>query len=368
LRILWTGGAQKIAIYEYKWLKRLGYEPKLIFLRGGRIIEFEELLRDVDYEIIRTGNLGLLTPLYSWITHLFARERGPESTVDLDLIRKIPQIAKKEEADYLVCHDQFTGLGGYYAKQKLKIPYSVFIHEKLTDYHVPLLGRIWENYERRVLLNANKVFAVTYKVANSIVKRHGIEAEVNYPGMDEVGFTPYSKKENILISVAHWDFGRRPEAYVDLMEEIKGYKLLLVGNWRLKKAKELVVKKVVKKGLTDIVEFIEGVPESKLIKLYQRSKFVMRFGFGEYGPSMAVIEAIQNTVPVIINDELGGSEIIKGSGVGLILNQINAKEIAGFLKEVDNEQQYLKLQENIRRLRDKYCWKKHVEKLIWPLL
>jgi len=36
LRILWTAGAQRIAINEYNWLKKLGYEPELVFLRKGK--------------------------------------------------------------------------------------------------------------------------------------------------------------------------------------------------------------------------------------------------------------------------------------------------------------------------------------------
>lgn len=367
LRILWTAGAQKIAINEYRWLKKLGYEPKLLFLREHKTTGYENLLWDVNYRIVRTEGVGLLTPMYELLTQLFAKGRGPESTVDLDLIRKIPQIAKEEEADYLICHDQFAGLGGYYTKQKLKIPYSVFIHERLSNYSVPLLGKLWENYERKILLNAHKIFAVTHKVAKSVKEKYGIDAEVNYPGMDEVGFTPYSNKENTLISVAFWDFGRKPEVYVDLMKRIEGYKLLLVGNWRIKSAKEFVIKKIIEKGLKDEVVLIEGIPEGELIRLYQKSKFVVRFGFDEYGPGMAVVEAMQNTVPVIANSELGGSEIIKEGNVGLVVNSIDVEKIMSFLRKVDNQQEYSKLQENIRRLRNKYSWENHARKLIQNL-
>jgi hypothetical protein len=47
LRILWTAGAQRIAVNEYHWLRRLGYDVKLIFLRKGNARGYEELLSDV---------------------------------------------------------------------------------------------------------------------------------------------------------------------------------------------------------------------------------------------------------------------------------------------------------------------------------
>jgi len=133
LRILWTAGAQRIAINEYNWLKKLGYEPELVFLRKGNTKGYEEMLKDINYKVVREGN-GILTPLFYAGTKLFARDRGIESTVDLDLIMKVPEIAKMEGADYLICHDQLAGIGGLKAKEKYNIPYSVFIHEKVATY------------------------------------------------------------------------------------------------------------------------------------------------------------------------------------------------------------------------------------------
>ena len=80
-----------------------------------------------------------LSPIFAATTKLFARNR---SAVDLDLIAKVPKVAREEPADYLVCHHQWVGLGCERARRELGIPYSVFIHERLSDYRVPVLGRI----------------------------------------------------------------------------------------------------------------------------------------------------------------------------------------------------------------------------------
>ncbi|MFP3130801.1 MAG: hypothetical protein RXR51_04375 [Nitrososphaeria archaeon] len=55
LRILWTAGAQRIAINKYNWLKKLGYEPELVFLRKGNAKGYEEMLKDINYKVVREG-------------------------------------------------------------------------------------------------------------------------------------------------------------------------------------------------------------------------------------------------------------------------------------------------------------------------
>jgi len=58
-------------------------------------------------------------------------------------------------------------------------------------------------------------------------------------------------------------------------------------------------------GVEDIVEMREGVPEGELSSLYDRSLFLVRFCYGEYGLATATVEGIQHTTLLVINDELG---------------------------------------------------------------
>lgn len=52
VRILWTAGAQKIAINEALELKRQGHDIDLIFLRRGKTWKaYEELLSKINYRI-----------------------------------------------------------------------------------------------------------------------------------------------------------------------------------------------------------------------------------------------------------------------------------------------------------------------------
>ena len=116
VRILWTAGAQKIAIQEAKELKRMGEDVTLVFLRrANRLSGYDDILEDVDYKILSDGKTSLFTTFYNYITRLFMPDRAGEGRIDLDLIRRFPKFAKELGANYVICHDQWAGLAGYYA-------------------------------------------------------------------------------------------------------------------------------------------------------------------------------------------------------------------------------------------------------------
>ena len=110
----------------------------------------------------------------------------------------------------------------------------------------------------------------------------------------------------------------------------------------------------------------QGIMESELIELYQKSKFVIRFGFGEYGLGSAM-EAFQNCDPIIINSDLGTAELVNRYSCGIVLNNINANSIKKFIDENNNKDSYKSLQDNIVKLSNDYSWRKHAERLLIPL-
>ena len=364
VRILWSAGAQKIAIKEAKELQSMGNDVELIFLRGKKLPEYDEILEGINYKIISETGDSILSPLYQYVTHKFSPDRGNESRVDYNLIRKFPDYIKNKGVDYIICHDQLAGLAGYYSYKKFGIKYSVFVHERLTLNHGSILGRFWYYYEHQVLKNAVKVFTITDKVAKTVKKIQNIEAVVNYPGMDINKITEFNEKENGLIAVSMWDYGRKPELYLDIIENIPDFILYLVGNFRIKEHEDLIRREIKKRKLDQKVIMKQGLKESELIEMYQKCKFVIRFGFGEFGVGTATIEALQNCVPLIINSDLGSAELINTYSCGVVLDDINSDNIRTFINENNNINSYEKLQGNIVKLSKDYSWKKHAEKLL----
>ncbi|MEM0136541.1 MAG: hypothetical protein QXU18_15160 [Thermoplasmatales archaeon] len=146
VRILWASGAQKIAIEEAKTLKRLGHEVKLVFLREAISGQFlKPTLESVEYEIFSTKQPRWL---YSTITGMFMPDRKGDGALDYNLLKAYPRTVTRNEADYIICHDQWAGIAGFRINKSLGIPYSVFCHERVSgEYTVPTLGKFAERTE-----------------------------------------------------------------------------------------------------------------------------------------------------------------------------------------------------------------------------
>lgn len=363
VRILWTAGAPKLAIAEARELRKMGHLVNLVFLRRSHLGGYEDLLRDVPHTVVSDERGTVLSPFYSAVTRLFAPERGPESRVDLGLIRKFPDLISRDRPDLVICHDQWAGLAGYLAFRRFGIPYCVYYHEHVPDYTVPVLGRIATFEESRVLRRARRVFAVTEPVAESLRSKRSVDAIPNYFGMDLLQTTPYSSKSNVLITTSMWDSGRRPWRYLDLLTNLEDYELHIVGRWRQQDPLKRFESEVKSRGLIDRVTVSVGVSESELASFFQRSKFYVRFGYNEFGCG-STPEAVQYGVPLIINQELGTSSLISLFDAGCVLSEPDSGLAARFVRQNDNEASYGRLQSNLKRLSTQYTIRKHCEILL----
>ena len=233
VRILWTAGAQKIAINEALELKRQGHDIDLIFLRRGKTWKaYEELLSKINYRIVSEGKSSIFTGLYSFITSLFMPDRKGEGRIDYDLLKKFPEFIAGYGVDKIICHDEWAGIAGYAAKKKMGIPYEVFLHERLGKLNVPILGKLAERYRMRVLRNASRLYSVTDKISLDTYERFGIQSIPDPPGFEELSNDGMENKVPRIVSISMWDPGRDPFFFIELEKLLDSYEILLLGNWR----------------------------------------------------------------------------------------------------------------------------------------
>ncbi len=363
LRILWTAGAQKLAIEETKRLSKLGHDVRLVFLRGSPLGGYSDLLESVNYVILSNDGNSFLSPLFQYLTRAFFPDRGVESRVDLNLLIKYPFWARQNMPDLVICHDQWAGFSGLLSNALYGIPYIVYLHERPPSYEIPLLGRLARIWEGAVLGRAARVEAVTSKVAESYSSHQSIDPVPNWVGMDG-GKSRYALPQpKEIIAVSMWDYGRKPTLYLDLLQEIPEYSLNMVGRWRIPALKSEFVKRMQELNLTGRVRLYEGISESTLYDLYDRSRFAMRFGFGEYGMG-TLVEAMSRGLPVIVNNDLGIAPIIRAHNAGLVLSDIDPKTIREFIKQAEHADVYGLLVNNVRELTKKYTWDRHCQLLL----
>jgi glycosyltransferase involved in cell wall biosynthesis len=345
----------------------MGHEVKLVFLRGSELSGYTDLLDGLEYEVISQTGDSFVSPVYERVTKWFAPQRGPESRIDYNLIRQFPHEISQSGFDYIICHDQFAGLGGYYASRKLGMPYSVYMHERVGNFSVPLLSHFANWYEGRVLKSAAGVFLVTPKIGESIYRKHGVVGTPNYFGMDLVSSASFEEKDQSIIAVSMWDLGRKPWEYLPVLQRLPTYRFRIVGRWRVPEAKQIFVRRCAELGLSSRVDLLEGVSESELDTIYDKSKFYLRFGFGEYG-SGSSIECIEHRVPLVMNGDIGTSDLVRDYECGAVLDVDNPAGIASWILEHDNPDAYRTLQQNLAVLSAQFSWKSHCEKLLAPVI
>ena len=361
VRILWSAGAQKIAINEAIEFKRQGHDVELIFLRRGKTWKvYEDLLLKVNYRVISKGRSSIFTGIYSFITGLFLPDRKGEGRIDYDLLRKFPKFIAGTKFDKIICHDEWAGIAGKAAKKKLNIPYEVFLHERLGGLNLPIFGKMAEKYRMKVLSNASRVYSITEKISNDTFDRFGINPIPDPPGFEELSTVNVEKKANRIVSASMWDSGRNPFFFIELEKVLDNYEILLLGNWRNQEYYDLFMKSLPENSR---IKIKTNISEDEKRQLIGESKFLVRFGNMEYGLATAVVESISYGTPVIINSELGTADLVQKYKVGFVLQTADPIAVADILNSFKKEE-YNQMLRNINTLKKSWTWTDHVMKLL----
>ena len=67
-----------------------------------------------------------------------------------------------------------------------------------------------------------------------------------------------------------WDYGRKPESYLDIIEKISDFTLYFIGNFRIKELENKFKDEIKKRKLEKKIIMKQGIMESELIELYQK--------------------------------------------------------------------------------------------------
>lgn len=340
VRLLWNSAVPKMAIEEARYTK-----SKLFIYRdaGGNYD-----LKGIDYEILRkNGEKGFLTPLFTYLTSLYASHRGKDATIDLDLILK----AIRKIKGFTLFHDQFAGITGYLRKIFYDEDYAIYLHE--TSLTIGGLKYLLPREMERKILNHSKVIITNSYWNKQVLEEKGYSSEVIYPGCYPANKISETR-EKIVLSVSTWDSGRKPELYGEIAKHIKG-KFIIAGSWARKDTMNDFIAKYGK-----YVEVTGKISEEKLIQLYTRASVLVRFGFNERGPGLGVLEAMGYGVPVVVNEGLGSKELIKQGENGYIVKDEN-EAIDRINQILENPYQ---LSKNAWETAKSLSWQNHSNRLI----
>jgi glycosyltransferase involved in cell wall biosynthesis len=379
VRVLWAGGAQKIAIKEASELKEEGHKVKLIFLRKARSGDvYSELLKDLDFIVLNDSNknTSVFTPLYEFISAFFShtlfsnREYRKDGRVDFDLLRKVPKIIMDGNYDKIICHDEYAGIVGYYCWKKTGVPYYVYLHESLAHDH-PIIGYPIYKYLLSILRNASRLFSVSEKIANDSNLRFGLNVVANFPGFEKYPIVPTESRERTIVSilaigdqpldVVKTHYARNPVYLLSLESWLRTYNAICVGASKNTENTDSIIQYF--KENKSKVKIIVNLPEKEKMDLLSKSRFLIRFGYREFGVGTSIIEAISCGIPVIMNSDIGTSDIVRKWRAGFVVDPAYPEEIGKLVEDL-NEEQYKELVKNVVNLRDSWTWRDHVGLLL----
>jgi glycosyltransferase involved in cell wall biosynthesis len=373
VRILWSAGTQKFAIEEARSLQDEGHDVTLIFLRKTQSGDvYLPLLDGLNYKIMEESNTSRFVWLYDFLTGIFMSSRRGDGRVDYNLIRKLPKYIKDMDFDYLLCQDQWAGLGGYYCYKELGIKYAVIFHERVNNFPwmkgiKRIIVHMALRFQKKIVMNAHRIFAVTEGIARTVSNFYKGEVRVTaiFPGLKDNVIRNYSKKQNKIVLISFWNEIKTPEIYIPIFKEINDYKFIMAGNWTSPEYMEKFIDKLKKEEVMHKVTLLSSLSETQKVSLLQESKFFIRFGQGELGFATGTIEAMEEGIPIICNTGLGIAEYIKGYKFALVLENVNnTDKINQFLELVDNEEVYNSIQSDIVKMIGKYSWHKHASQLL----
>lgn len=357
VRILWPGGVQRIAFAEAEGLKKLNNEVDLVFIRAAKEKFYDS---SIDYKILYESDINnrFLGRIFKKITLHYLPQRGEDATIDIDLIYKFERTLKNKY-DIVYYFDEFSSL--FQRHRKTKYKRVVLIHE-VSLYNKSFLIKL---IQRRAVKRSDLVLTNTAENLG-LLHKYGLKnAEEVYPGLwinnDIPGF---DKRENIAISVTMWDYGRRPELFLEIAKRLKKGKIILAGSWADLEYFDKFKEKINFLGLGNRLFVTGGIKEQKLNELYKKSKVALRFGYFEKGPGMGSLEYISWGIPLIINSGIGIKEVVKNEINGYIIDEIKFDYAVQLIESLfEDSERWTDISKNNILLAEALSWDKHCSKL-----
>lgn len=257
-----------------------------------------------------------------------------------------------------------------------KIDYSIWVHDQGN------INPFRSNLKKKVILNANKIFAACTEISNLIKEKYSQNSFIIKPGIDHGKIKPdynyksiidkYSLKgKKIILTLSRISKNKGIDIVLDLMPELiqKVPNLVYLIGGKGEELKELK-KKVKKLKIEKYVKFIGFVSEKDKCKYYTLADIFIMLnrpigGIDMEGFGMVFAESLTCQTPVIGGNTGGTYDSIHEGITGFRVNVKNKKEtlkkITYLLKNKKNAVQMGKKGREISL--NEFGWEKRIKKL-----
>lgn len=225
----------------------------------------------------------------------------------------------KDEFDIIHAHDWLTYLAGIAAKELTGKPLVVHVHATSFDRGTEdqIDSRVYD-IEKRGMIAADKVIAVSDLTRNIVINKYGIDPEkvvtvhnaVDFSGRENVK-VERGVRDKVVTFLGRITFQKGPEYFIEaaakVLKRTKGVRFVMAGSGDMMNR---CIRHVAKLGISDRFHFTGFLRGAEVQKMFAMSDvYIMPSVSEPFG--ISPLEAMRSNVPAIISNQSGAAEVLK---------------------------------------------------------
>ena len=225
----------------------------------------------------------------------------------------------KDEFDIIHAHDWLTYLAGIAAKELTGKPLVVHVHATSFDRGTEdqIDSRVYD-IEKRGMMAADKVIAVSDLTRNIVINKYGIDPEkvvtvhnaVDFSGRENVK-VERGVRDKVATFLGRITFQKGPEYFIEaaakVLKRTKGVRFVMAGSGDMMNR---CIRHVAKLGISDRFHFTGFLRGAEVQKMFAMSDvYIMPSVSEPFG--ISPLEAMRSNVPAIISNQSGAAEVLK---------------------------------------------------------
>lgn len=225
----------------------------------------------------------------------------------------------KDEFDIIHAHDWLTYLAGIAAKELTGKPLVVHVHATSFDRGTEdqIDSRVYD-IEKRGMMAADKVIAVSDLTRNIVINKYGIDPEkvvtvhnaVDFSGRENLK-VERGVRDKVVTFLGRITFQKGPEYFIEaaakVLKRTSGVRFVMAGSGDMMNR---CIRHVAKLGISDRFHFTGFLRGAEVQKMFAMSDvYIMPSVSEPFG--ISPLEAMRSNVPAIISNQSGAAEVLK---------------------------------------------------------
>lgn len=225
----------------------------------------------------------------------------------------------KDEFDIIHAHDWLTYLAGIAAKELTGKPLVVHVHATSFDRGTEdqIDSRVYD-IEKRGMMAADKVIAVSDLTRNIVINKYGIDPEkvvtvhnaVDFSGRENVK-VERGVRDKVVTFLGRITFQKGPEYFIEaaakVLKRTDGVRFVMAGSGDMMNR---CIRYVARLGISDRFHFTGFLRGAEVQKMFALSDvYIMPSVSEPFG--ISPLEAMRSGVPAVISNQSGAAEVLK---------------------------------------------------------